>query len=106
MRLSASFELVKDRTNRQFAFERNRECLERLNGNTSRARSRVVRGSRLQGEVMPLPDGVRQELSMKKIALSIFLLITMVAGCSVMSNSARFYQDHPPRPINWRQYGD
>ena len=45
-----------------------------------------------------------QELSMKKIALFIFLLVTMVSGCSVLANSERFYRDRPPRAINWREY--
>jgi hypothetical protein len=42
--------------------------------------------------------------SMKKIALFIFLLLTVVSGCSVLVNSERFYGDRPPRPINWREY--
>jgi hypothetical protein len=48
----------------------------------------------------------RQELLMKRIAVSIFLLVTMVSGCSVLANSERFYRDRPPRAINWREYGD
>ena len=41
---------------------------------------------------------------MKKIALAIFLLVTVVSGCSVLNNSEGFYRDRPPRPINWREY--
>ena len=41
---------------------------------------------------------------MKKIAVSIFLLVMTVSGCSVLANSERFYRDRPPRPINWREY--
>lgn len=32
------------------------------------------------------------------------LLMSVVSGCAVLSNSARFYQDIPRRPINWREY--
>jgi uncharacterized protein YceK len=42
---------------------------------------------------------------MKEIALFMFLLITVVSGCSsVISNSESFYKDIPRRPINWREY--
>jgi hypothetical protein len=41
---------------------------------------------------------------MKKIALSIFLLVMVVSGCSVLANSERFYRDRPPRAINWHEY--
>jgi uncharacterized protein YceK len=42
---------------------------------------------------------------MKKIGLSVALLITFVSGCSsVVSNSESFYRDIPRRPINWREY--
>jgi hypothetical protein len=41
---------------------------------------------------------------MKKFALSIFLLIMVATGCSVVSNSEQFYQDRPPRRINWHEY--
>jgi hypothetical protein len=44
-------------------------------------------------------------LSMGNFALFIVLLITVASGCSsVISNSERFYQDRPRRPINWREY--
>jgi len=43
---------------------------------------------------------------MKKFVLSIFLLVTVVSGCSVLANSERFYRDRPPRAINWREYSD
>jgi len=44
-------------------------------------------------------------LSMRNFALFIVLLITVASGCSsVISNSERFYQDRPRRPINWREY--
>jgi hypothetical protein len=46
----------------------------------------------------------KPELTMKKIALFVFLLITVVSGCSVISNSESFYKDIPRRPINWREY--
>jgi hypothetical protein len=41
---------------------------------------------------------------MKKIALFIFLLITVVSGCSVISNSETFYRDNPPPRIPLREY--
>jgi hypothetical protein len=41
---------------------------------------------------------------MKKVALTIFLLVTVVSGCSVLANSERFYRDRPPSAINWREY--
>jgi ABC-type transport system involved in multi-copper enzyme maturation permease subunit len=34
----------------------------------------------------------------------IFLAGTVFSGCSVLSNSASFYKDRRPGPINWRQY--
>jgi hypothetical protein len=40
----------------------------------------------------------------KRTALLIFLVATTVSGCAVLSNSAKFYQDRRPGPINWRQY--
>jgi hypothetical protein len=40
----------------------------------------------------------------KKTALLIFLFSIIVSGCAALSNSARFYQDRRPGPINWRQY--
>ncbi len=47
----------------------------------------------------------RPKLSMKKIGLAMVLLITILSGCSsVVSNSEKFYQDRPRRPINWREY--
>lgn len=44
------------------------------------------------------------KLITKRTALLFFLLMTVVCGCAVLSNSARFYQDRRPGPINWRQY--
>jgi hypothetical protein len=41
---------------------------------------------------------------MKKIVLSLSLLITLLCGCSVISNSEEFYKDMPRRRINWREY--
>jgi len=42
---------------------------------------------------------------MKKIALIGLLLVTVLFGCaSVISNSERYYQNQPRRPINWREY--
>jgi hypothetical protein len=41
---------------------------------------------------------------MKKIALSILLLVIVASGCSVLASSERFYRDRPPRAINWREY--
>ena len=46
----------------------------------------------------------RPELFMKKIALVIFLLMTIVSGCSVLAASRSFYGDLPPSRINWREY--
>lgn len=44
-------------------------------------------------------------LSMRKISLSIVLLVTVVSGCSsVIRNSEDFYKDIPRRRINWREY--
>jgi uncharacterized protein YceK len=39
-----------------------------------------------------------------KKALLISFLITLSGCASVMSNSERFYQDHPRGRINWREY--
>jgi len=48
---------------------------------------------------------VSRVVLMKKTVLSIVLLITVLSGCSsVISNSERFYNDRPRRPINWREY--
>ena len=41
---------------------------------------------------------------MKKIAFLVFLLLTVVSGCSALSNSASFYKDHPPGRIRWHEY--
>jgi hypothetical protein len=38
-----------------------------------------------------------------KKALLISFLITL-SGCASVSNSERFYQDHPRGRINWREY--
>ena len=47
----------------------------------------------------------RLKLVIEKTALSIVLLITVLSGCSsAISNSERFYNDRPRRPINWREY--
>jgi hypothetical protein len=46
----------------------------------------------------------RQGLTRKKVALLLFLLANLVSGCTVLHNSASFYQDQPRRPINWREY--
>jgi len=47
----------------------------------------------------------RPKLPMKKICLAMVLLMTILSGCSsVVSNSEKFYQDRPRRPINWREY--
>ena len=44
-------------------------------------------------------------LSMRKLALFIGLLLTLASGCSsVISSSENFYQNIPRRPINWREY--
>ena len=41
---------------------------------------------------------VRDEnVVMKNFSLSILLLVMLVSGCSTLANSARFYQDNPPR---------
>lgn len=32
------------------------------------------------------------------------LLVSLLSGCTVLSNSTSFYQDRRPGPINWRQY--
>jgi hypothetical protein len=42
----------------------------------------------------------------KSAAFVVFLLLTMVSGCSVLSNSASFYRDHPPERIRWHEYTD
>jgi uncharacterized protein YceK len=42
---------------------------------------------------------------MKKIALFVLVLMTVISGCSsLISNSETFYRDMPRRPINWREY--
>jgi hypothetical protein len=47
----------------------------------------------------------KKELPMKKIALFMFLGITVVSGCSsVISKSESFYRDNPPRRIELREY--
>lgn len=43
---------------------------------------------------------------MKNTAFLVFLLLTVISGCLVLSNSASFYRDHPPGRINWREYTD
>ena len=32
------------------------------------------------------------------------LCVHLISGCAVLNNSVNFYQDHPRRPINWREY--
>jgi hypothetical protein len=44
------------------------------------------------------------EVTGKRTALLIFLVTTIVSGCAALSNSAKFYQDRRPGPINWRHY--
>ena len=34
----------------------------------------------------------------------LLLAVHLISGCAVFSDSARFYQDQPRRPINWREY--
>jgi hypothetical protein len=46
----------------------------------------------------------RQELTRKKVAWLIVLLVNFVSGCAVLHSSASFYRDQPRRPINWREY--
>lgn len=46
----------------------------------------------------------RRQLPGKKSSWLFFLTMTVLSGCSVLYNSARFYQDIPVRPINWREY--
>ena len=44
---------------------------------------------------------------MKKIVLSIALLIAVLSGCSsVISDSEHFYKDRPRERINWHEYED
>ena len=44
---------------------------------------------------------------MKNTAFLVLLLLTVISGCSALSNSASFYRDHPPsQHINWREYTD
>jgi hypothetical protein len=46
-----------------------------------------------------------KELTVVKVTLIIFLLVTMVSGCSsVVSNAESYYQNIPRQPINWREY--
>jgi hypothetical protein len=45
------------------------------------------------------------ELSMKTMVPFALLLLILVSGCSsIFSNSERYYQNQPRRPINWREY--
>ena len=37
-------------------------------------------------------------------AVLAFVLGTLFSGCTVLSDSAEFYKDRRPGPINWRQY--
>jgi hypothetical protein len=46
----------------------------------------------------------RRQLPGKKSSWLFFLTMTVLSGCSVLYNSAHFYQDIPVRPINWREY--
>lgn len=47
----------------------------------------------------------RVHIIMKTIALLVFLLLTVVSGCSTLSNSESFYRDHPPSThIRWHEY--
>jgi hypothetical protein len=42
---------------------------------------------------------------MGKTVVSIVLLIAVLSGCSsVISNSERFYEEHPRGRINWHEY--
>jgi hypothetical protein len=43
---------------------------------------------------------------MKNTAFLVFLLLTVVSGCSVLSSSESFYRDHPPGRIRWHEYTD
>lgn len=47
-----------------------------------------------------------RNFSMKKFASIVFLLVTMVSGCSVLENSERFYRDHPLTDIYFHEYND
>jgi hypothetical protein len=40
----------------------------------------------------------------RKAICVLFLLIYLISGCTVLHDSASFYQDQPRRPINWREY--
>jgi hypothetical protein len=53
-----------------------------------------------------LPRKSSEMLSMKYVRFSIFLLLVLISGCSVLQNSERFYRDHPPGPIRWHEYED
>ena len=45
------------------------------------------------------------KLAVTALSLAVILLSTLVSGCaSVISNSERFYENMPRRPINWREY--
>lgn len=46
----------------------------------------------------------RQELTRKKVAWLIILVVNLISGCTALHNSASFYQNQPRRPINWREY--
>ena len=47
----------------------------------------------------------RPKLTLMTIGLSFVLLISSISGCGeVISNSERYYQEHPRGRINWREY--
>ena len=48
----------------------------------------------------------KREHRMKKIVLFVILLLMIISGCAVLANSAQYYRDHPPGPINWNEYED
>jgi hypothetical protein len=51
-----------------------------------------------------LAKAARLELRRRKALCLLFLLVYLISGCAVLNNSARFYQEQPRRPINWREY--
>jgi hypothetical protein len=51
-----------------------------------------------------LASVARQNITMRKTAVLMFLLVNIVSGCTVLQNSASFYENQPRRPINWREY--
>jgi hypothetical protein len=51
-----------------------------------------------------LAKAARLELRRRKALCLLFLLVHLACGCAVLNNSARFYQEQPRRPINWREY--